>query len=165
MRQARFLWTTLAVVSLCWSSTIVRGDQPPANAKADAHGRPPVSDDADDDTRMSAMGHLAHLAAGGRMDKAIAKARGKRHLITDEHVEEFLDTNLGGDEEETEDGPAGGQAETSIAVNSTRQHIVLGYNDTRGLAENPPTLSRGLYSHDRGAAFVGRRRPPPPRTA
>ena len=154
MRRTRILWTALAVVSLSWSTTVVRGDQPPANAKADAHGRAPASDDAGDDTRMSAMGHLAHLAAGGRIDKAIAKARGKRYRITDEHVGEFLDTNLGGDEEENADGPAGGQAETSIAVDSTGQHIVIGFNDTRGFALNPVRVSGFMYSDDGGATFT-----------
>src|SRR5580765_6732380 len=130
MRRTRMLWTALAVVCLSWSTTVVRGDQPPHPSKGHVVDRS-GDDGTGDDSRMSGTGQLAHLAATGRLDKALKKAR--RHQLQGEKVEEFLDIELGGDEDggDEEDGPAGGQAETSIAVDSTGQHIVLGYNDTR----------------------------------
>jgi len=53
-----------------------------------------------------------------------------------------------------QDGPAGGQAETSIAVDSTGQHIVVGYNDTRGFSLNPISVSGVMYSDDGGKTWV-----------
>ena len=44
----------------------------------------------------------------------------------------------------------GGQAEVSIAVDESGQHVVIGYNDTRGFNENPISLSGVLYSEDGG---------------
>ena len=39
------------------------------------------------------------------------------------------------------DGPRGGQAELSIAIDSTGQHIVVGFNDQRGFLLNPVSIS------------------------
>ncbi|MCU1278742.1 MAG: glycosyl hydrolase, repeat-containing protein [bacterium] len=47
-----------------------------------------------------------------------------------------------------------GQAETSIAVDKSGQHIVIGYNDVRGFSLNPITLSGVIYSDDGGRTFV-----------
>lgn len=52
------------------------------------------------------------------------------------------------------EGPAGGQAETSIAVDATGQHVVVGFNDTRGFSTNPISVSGFMYSDDGGATFV-----------
>lgn len=106
---------------------------------------------------MSSMGRLAHLAATGRLDKAIAKARGRakngKAVIADApdakgiQIEEDTEDDL-------EDGPAGGQAETSLAVDSTGNHIVIGFNDTRGFSLNPLSVSGLMYSDDGGMTFV-----------
>jgi hypothetical protein len=48
----------------------------------------------------------------------------------------------------------GGQAETSIAVDATGQHIVVGFNDTRGFSKVPVSVSGFMYSEDGGATFV-----------
>ncbi len=58
--------------------------------------------------------------------------------------------------EEDEDGSdiPGGQAETSIAVDESGQHIVVGYNDTRGFSRNPISVSGVLYSEDGGKTFI-----------
>jgi hypothetical protein len=48
----------------------------------------------------------------------------------------------------------GGQAETSIAVDETGQHIVVGFNDTRGFSKVPVSVSGFFYSEDGGATFV-----------
>jgi Big-like domain-containing protein/Calx-beta domain-containing protein/FIMAH domain-containing protein len=160
MPKSGYLMTAVAVVALSWSTTIVRGDQRPHPSKA--HNKVATDDGSGDDDRMSGMGHLAHLAATGRLDKALKKAR--RKSLQGEKVEVFLDTELGGDDGDAEDGPAGGQAETSIAVDASGQHIVLGYNDTRGFAENPTSLSGVMYSDDGGATFVDGGRLPSPGT-
>lgn len=48
----------------------------------------------------------------------------------------------------------GGQAELSIAVDKTGKHIVIGFNDTRGFALNPLSVSGFLYSEDGGDTFI-----------
>lgn len=48
----------------------------------------------------------------------------------------------------------GGQAELSIAVDETGKHIVIGFNDTRGFALNPLSVSGYMYSEDGGKTFV-----------
>ncbi len=62
------------------------------------------------------------------------------------------------------EGPVGGQAELSIAVDETGQHIVVGYNDTRGFSLNPVTLSGVMYSDDGGDTFVDAGQLPTPGT-
>ncbi len=52
------------------------------------------------------------------------------------------------------DGPRGGQAELSIAIDSTGQHIVVAFNDQRGFLLNPLSLSGFLYSDDGGETFT-----------
>ena len=59
----------------------------------------------------------------------------------------------GEEEGDAEEAP-GGQAEVSIAVDASGQHVVIGYNDTRGFSENPITVSGVLYSEDGGETFV-----------
>ena len=58
----------------------------------------------------------------------------------------------------------GGQAETSIAVDRTGQHVVVGYNDFRGFSTNPLTLSGVLYSDDGGKTFTDGGQLPSPGT-
>ncbi len=48
---------------------------------------------------------------------------------------------------------ASGQAETSIAVDVTGQHVVVGYNDFRGFSTNPLSVSGVLWSDDGGRTF------------
>ena len=52
------------------------------------------------------------------------------------------------------DGPRGGQAELSIAIDSTGQHIVVGFNDQRGFLLNPVSVSGFMYSDDGGTTFT-----------
>ena len=52
------------------------------------------------------------------------------------------------------EGPAGGQAETAIAVDKSGQHIVVGFNDTRGFNNTPLSISGFMYSDDGGQTFV-----------
>ncbi|MEP6865932.1 MAG: exo-alpha-sialidase [Deltaproteobacteria bacterium] len=53
------------------------------------------------------------------------------------------------------DGANGGnQAETTLAVDDSGQHIVIGFNDTRGFAKNPISVSGFMYSDDGGRTFT-----------
>src|SRR5438270_2714144 len=98
---------------------------------------------------LSPMGRLAQQAQA-----ALAKKQG-RHF-------DSLDRDFCTDQQECEEessdpdsgGPAGGQAETSLAVDSTGQHVVVGFNDTRGFALNPTSVSGFMYSDDGGATFT-----------
>ena len=56
----------------------------------------------------------------------------------------------------------GGQAEYAIAVDSTGQHVVIGFNDTRGFSLSPASLSGFYYSDDGGVTFTDGRQLPIP---
>jgi hypothetical protein len=95
--------------------------------------------------RMSAMGRLATriratMAAGGSIG-SMNKSGGDNCIAEPDCADD-------------QDGPAGGQAEVAIAVDKTGQHIVIGFNDTRGFALTPLSVSGVMYSDDGGATFV-----------
>jgi hypothetical protein len=100
--------------------------------------------------RMSPMGRLAVRARA-----AISANAGNGGHLT---AKGFMNgDNCGNDAEcEADDttAPAGGQAEVSIAVDSTGQHVVIGFNDTRGFSLNPTSVSGYMYSDDGGVTFV-----------
>ena len=50
--------------------------------------------------------------------------------------------------------PRGTQSETSIAIDSTGQHIVVGFNDFRGFDLEQTSVSGFMYSDDGGETFV-----------
>ncbi|HYP06440.1 MAG TPA: hypothetical protein VER03_09380 [Bryobacteraceae bacterium] len=50
--------------------------------------------------------------------------------------------------------PNGTQSEVSIAVDSTGQNIVIGFNDFRGFSRDPVSLSGYMYSNNGGLTFV-----------
>ncbi|HEU5180142.1 MAG TPA: HYR domain-containing protein, partial [Candidatus Polarisedimenticolia bacterium] len=98
-----------------------------------------------DEDAMSAMGRLAADQADAR---EAAAAAGMTPVLEDDDGEPGV-----GDDDEGE-GPGGGQAETSIAVDSTGMHIVIGTNDTRGFSLNPLSLSGYQYSDDGGVTWT-----------
>src|SRR4030095_14393954 len=51
-------------------------------------------------------------------------------------------------------GLGGTQAEVSIAVDSTRQHVVIVFNDFRGFSKDPLSISGFMYSDDGGDTFT-----------
>ncbi len=57
------------------------------------------------------------------------------------------------DREDDPGDPAGGQAESSIAVDTTGRHIVIGFNDVSGFRQNPISISGFMYSDDGGQTF------------
>src|SRR5437588_12107884 len=82
--------------------------------------------------KLSAMGRLAHLAATGQLN-----GRGAARIAS---TGDSGNDNL----------VAGGQAQPSIAVDSTGQHIVIGTNDAAGFGLNPISVSGFRYSDDGG---------------
>jgi hypothetical protein len=46
------------------------------------------------------------------------------------------------------------QSELSIAIDTSRQHVVVGFNDFRGLSASPLSASGVMYSADGGRTFV-----------
>jgi hypothetical protein len=140
MRRSLFL--LMAVILLGWSSTVLRGGQ--AAGPAATPQRAGESAAAAEDERMSAMGRLASLARSGRLAKAIAKAR-----LRSEGVQ--IDTADGDDDQLAAPNT---QAENSIAVDSTGQHVVVGFNDARGFATSPVSVSGFMYSDDGGQTFT-----------
>ncbi len=50
-------------------------------------------------------------------------------------------------------GLGGTQSETSIAVDSTGRHVVVGFNDFRGFSRDPLSISGFMYSDDGGITF------------
>jgi hypothetical protein len=104
--------------------------------------------------KMSAMGKRA-AAAVARIN---AQARGtsglSRAAAADDDDSCLNKAECGEEGEEEEKEIPGGQAELSIAVDETGQHIVIGFNDTRGFDLNPISVSGYLYSEDGGQTFV-----------
>lgn len=126
-------WVRRLAVSLCVVA-IALSVQPRSLAQTASRERT-----TDADHRMSGMGRLAHLGRSGRLAELIARARAARI----------------GSQPDDDDGagPAGGQGETSIAVDASGQHIVIGINDTRGFTSNPLSVSGFMYSDDGGTTF------------
>jgi hypothetical protein len=106
------------------------------------------------DDKMSAMGKRA-AAAVARVN-ATAKgtvAPAARALAKTGGDTCVNDPECGAEDEDAEEVP-GGQAELSIAVDESGQHVVVGFNDTRGFSSNPLSVSGYLYSADGGKTFV-----------
>jgi hypothetical protein len=95
---------------------------------------------------MSQMGRLARIAA----DAAAKKPTGAGTNFT----AKILPGTTPDEPDDDTDGPAGGQAEVAIAVDVTGQHIVIGFNDTRGFFQNPISVSGFAYSDDGGITFT-----------
>jgi hypothetical protein len=107
------------------------------------------------ESRMSAMGRLAaqRLRALAKKNSPTFFALHSPGNCTGE------DADCGGEDTPFVDPDAvvslgAGQAETSIAVDGSGQHIVIGYNDVRGFSLNPVSLSGVIYSDDGGRTFV-----------
>src|SRR5262249_13855390 len=99
---------------------------------------------------MSPMGRLAQLSVIGQLRLAdLAARRGNG-------AERAIENRLRpiNDREDEDVSLPGGQAETSIAVDSTGQHIVVAHNDTRGFSRNPVSVSGFIYSDDGGMTFT-----------
>jgi hypothetical protein len=95
---------------------------------------------------MSAMGALAAKARTAIANTAVGRLTGVSQVGDGcDNAPDCADDST---------GPAGGQAEVSIAVDKTGKHVVIGFNDTRGFANNPVSVSGFMYSDDGGVTFV-----------
>ena len=117
------------------------------------------------DTRMSAMGRTAAhrvAAINGAASDPVASGETKDF----DEIGDCVNTPdcEGADDAPPDDGPANTQSETSIAVDSTGQHVVIGFNDFRGFANNPLSVSGFKYSDDGGRTFVDGGQLPSPGT-
>ena len=104
------------------------------------------------DHRMSAMGRLAQK-------KIRSVAAGKIVRQKAQFAIEEVDSQIRGcfnqpDCPDPEPTAGSTQAETAIAVDSTGQHVVVGFNDFRGFASATVSISGFMYSDDGGATFV-----------
>src|SRR5258705_327120 len=115
----------------------------------------------DKSEHMSAMGHLAARVNSVLRQKGIVTGRA---LAAPPNPTGDKGCTNAPDCFDDQDGPAGGQAETSIAVDATGQHVVVGFNDTRGFALNPISVSGFFYSDDGGKTFVDGGQLPSPGT-
>jgi hypothetical protein len=114
--------------------------------------------------KMSSAGKRA-AAAVNKIAKESAPEARTALAVTEEDEDRCInEPDCEGEEEGDAEEAPGGQAEVSIAVDATGQHIVIGYNDTRGFSENPISLSGVLYSEDGGKTFVDGGRLPTPGT-
>lgn len=111
--------------------------------------------------QMSAMGKRAAAvvarinAQSHRGGPAVARTALSTQAVTPKQDDDScLNEPECGAEDESEEAAPGGQAELSIAVDETGQHIVIGFNDTRGFDLNPISVSGVLYSDDGGKTFV-----------
>ncbi len=141
-RLSNRVWLALALVGML-TTTGAAATQRLPGAHAQLLAKTP-------EDRMSAMGRLA----------AKASAAVGRVTLQNKSGSNCDNQPDCGDS----DGPAGGQAEVSIAVDSTGQHIVVGFNDTRGFSLNPLSVSGFIYSDDGGATFVDGGQLPSPGT-
>ena len=116
----------------------------------------------------AAKPHERHMSSMGRaavrtLTAVEAKVRGGSPKDP-EQTGSCLDQPDCGDEDLLPDLPAQTQSETSIAVDRTGQHIVVGFNDFRGLSNNPISISGFMYSDDGGHTFVDGGQLPSPGT-
>src|SRR5262249_47333585 len=107
------------------------------------------------DPGMSAMGRRAMIAQ--RQVLGLQKSDDTCFGTPDECDEGFVDPDV------DPAGPNGGhQAETSIAIDDTGQHIVIGVNDFRGFNLHPISVSGIMFSDAGGQTFVDAGQLPPP---
>jgi hypothetical protein len=152
----------LCLLSVASASQLTSSAGSPSASASQNNKKNPSDNELYDLDKMSSMGRLAYLVSTGRMDKAIAKAqarrkRGKASVADLGNANAIQADDVEADEGDDDDelsGPPGGQSETSIAVDSTGQHIVVGYNDFRGFGLNPLSVSGFMYSDDGGSTFV-----------
>ena len=103
--------------------------------------------------KMSSSGRLAVRVRKAMEAAGIKSFASVKTAVASEGRDACVNTSDDCEDGFTE-GAAGGQAETSIAVDSTGKHIVVGFNDTRGFSLNPLSVSGVMYSDDGGKTFV-----------
>src|SRR6266705_322178 len=151
-RHLIFRVSTVALMTfLPWSSSGA-----PKTNPSNVPGTQPATRNTTPHTTNEITAHFERMTAMGRLAQAVTEARthhpqsGAGKNFHGRFIRQFTINGEDGDE----DGPAGGQAEISIAVDASGQHIVVGFNDTRGFSLNPFGVSGFAYSDDGGATFI-----------
>lgn len=104
------------------------------------------------DRYLSPMGQLAYRSTHGLSARRTRVKNGVRPASDDGTCPPYYQDC--GSILESEDAPSGSQAETSIAMDPSGQHIVIGYNDSRGFNISPVSVSGFGYSDDGGRTFT-----------
>ena len=155
MRVIKIATTALVAAVAVVVGTAAWGESLPLRAKELGERKVQVTADVRYD-KMTSMGRLAHIY-GNAIKQVPAAGKGQSFRASVKSAPKE-DGCIGGDEECSEEGfsegPSGGQAELAIAVDSTGTKIVIGFNDTRGFALNPISVSGVAISSDGGATFV-----------
>ena len=103
------------------------------------------------DRWMSPSGRLAYRVAHG-MARLKPRGNGGIRALDKQICPGYVD-DCGSDLPSREDA-SGAQAETTIAMDPTGQHIVIGYNDDRGFNLDTVSISGFAYSDDGGRTFT-----------
>src|SRR6266496_1678186 len=143
-------WIFAALLS---ASLVIWYGDPASTTPRDKPEQPPR------DKQMSTMGRAAarvRAAIADRVAGVPTKDLGAAGICVNE-------PDCEGDDDLFE-GPSSTQSETSIAVDGTGQHIVIGFNDFRGFSNNPVSISGFRYSDDGGQTFVDGGQLPSPGT-
>src|SRR5579885_1046056 len=115
------------------------------------------------ESSMSGMGAIAHRRVMKLVHQAqISNPSLKRYTSSDDEGtgdiggEDNGDVTASDGDPQDDDTPniAGGQAETSLACDSTGQHIVVGFNDTRGFNFAQTDVSGFMYSDNGGVTWI-----------
>ncbi len=140
-----FLCAVLAL-SGSLSAQQATGPHPPTRPRADlkqSEGETPS------DRLLSPMRQLAIRVANGLTIPAVARANKATPRLSGDICTQFDDCG-----EQELDLPSGTNSETSIAMDPSGQHIVIGFNDFRGFSLNPISDSGFAYSDDGGRTFT-----------
>ncbi len=116
------------------------------------------------DHRMSSMGRIAAQARSAAAaiftpgtttgGTAPASTAPRGVCVNQRHCPHFAEASPGDPLDDLWANPTGGQAETSIAVDESGRHVVVGFNDTRGFSLTPISVSGFMYSDDGGKTFT-----------
>jgi hypothetical protein len=101
-----------------------------------------------------------HMSAGGQLaQRAQAALAAKGIIVRDPEASDTCGNEPDCEEDVNSDPDfnlslATTQSETAIAVDRTGQHVVVGFNDFRGFAVNPTSVSGFQFSNDGGKTFI-----------
>lgn len=103
-------------------------------------------------------GQAAGMSASGQLAAAaIARGSAAQGVVPRPTDEQCVNTPDCEDEDSgftLEASPSGTRAEVALATDATGQHIVIGFNDSRGFRVTPVSVSGFMYSDDGGKTFT-----------
>lgn len=149
------------ILAFCLLIASICAFGPAAEAQTDAPARAYHKQDPNGtamDRWMSANGRRAYRRAQQAILNASKKASGGSQRDSAGDACSAFDDCVSDAPAVPEDAPSGGQSETAIAVDPTGQHVVIGFNDFRGLRADPTAVavsaSGFAYSDDGGKTFT-----------